>query len=177
MKKIVLKLFIVLILNSCATIIRTDVRDENYIRDFQQKNIYIISNHKSIKHLNIFFPPPYFIDNYEDFPRLFNLIDKKEDIDKKIINELQKQNYFPIIINDISEIIEQESIVIIAKDVWQWDFRYYMHILKVYIYNKNGTDLKLAAIIGSEGNSSGIHNFPMPDKEIPRIIERVLNPE
>lgn len=34
--------------------------------------------------------------------------------------------------------------------------------------------MELAALIGSEGNKSGMHNFPIPDSEIPRIIENII---
>lgn len=167
-------LLAIITISSCASTIRTEIYDENYRNEFDKENIYILKNPYSVKHLNILLPPPYYIENYNDSPMWFKYVDKFDDIDNKIAKELLKYDYNSKMINDISEIKEKHAIVIFSQDVWQWDLVNYMHILKVNISYKHNQQLDLIAQIGSEGNSAGIHNFPSPDSEIPRIIKEVL---
>lgn len=175
MKKLMYKMFIVLIMSSCSTMIESDIYYEDYVDDFNKEAIYILENSESYKHISILFPPIYTVDRDVEFPHSYQLVDKMDNIDQKIAYELTKYGYTAKIIKDISEIEEERAVVISAVDIWQWDFKYYMHILKVYVYKQVGQKNILNAVIGSRANNSGLHDFPMPDSQIPRIINRMLN--
>lgn len=164
----------VIMISSCATKIRSEVYDENYRSIVNGKVIYVLRNANSVKHLNTLFPPAYFIDKYEEYPNKFKFVEKIDDIDEKIVNEFVKYSFKVVEINSVYEIMEDNAIVIFSQDVWQWDFKNYMHILKVHIYMLKNHRLELLVTIGSEGNSAGLHNYPSPDSEIPRIINEIL---
>lgn len=53
--------------------------------NLDNSNIYILSNPKSIKHLNTFMLQLYIIENYKKSPELFKFVDEIEDLDQKIM--------------------------------------------------------------------------------------------
>lgn len=168
-------IILAIVISSCASTIRSETFDEGYESEFEKKSIYILKNLYSIKHTNILLPPQYYIDEYENYSAWYKFVPKIEDIDLKIATELLRYGYKTKMVEDISEIEEKDAIVIYSEDIWQWDLRHYMHILKVHISYKHGNKLEIMAKIGSEGSKTGFHNFPSPDSEIPRIIKEVLN--
>jgi hypothetical protein len=95
-------------------------------------------------------------------------------IDSLIFNEFAR---FKV----LSKIIDEEYLlntqpnpneyIIRYQDYWSWDFKPFMHILIISIYDSS--DNKLADYV-SQGNTAGLHNFPTPAKEVPELIALIL---
>ncbi len=155
-------LFFLLFLSSCST--------KQYLiktcnQDIELKGVvFVIQNDSSFIIPVAIYPKYQIIDDY--------VINTKPAIDKielLICNELKKRNINCKIVNDISD-IDKDSYYINYQDYWAWDFKKYMHVLKVNLYKSNK---KLISVV-SQGNTGGMHDYPNPQKQVPLLIELIL---
>jgi len=96
-------------------------------------------------------------------------------IDSLILNELVKAHVSSKIIDEeylLNVQVNSNEYIIRYQDYWSWDFKPFMHILIISIYDSSNN--KLSDYI-SQGNTGGMHNFPTPAKQVPELIALILN--
>ncbi len=91
-------------------------------------------------------------------------------IDSLICAELGKKNVV-CTINAPGGAITEDAYSITYKDYWSWDFRRYMHVLKIYVFDRQGN---CVIEVVSQGNTSGMHDYPRPEKQVPGLINLLL---
>ena len=91
-------------------------------------------------------------------------------IDSLICAELGKKNV-ECRINAPGGAIPEDAYTITYKDYWSWDFRRYMHVLKIYVFDRQGN---CVIEVVSQGNTSGMHDYPRPEKQVPGLINLLL---
>ncbi len=130
MKKLTLYIITLLTLFSCSTkqyILKSTEQDLSQI-----KKILVVKNdYSSIIPVGIY--PSY--ENIDDF--VTNKTPAIDDISKLICVEMNKRNIDCAIVLDSSE-ITNNTYYIQYQDYWAWDFKMYMHVLKIKLY-KNET--------------------------------------
>lgn len=93
-------------------------------------------------------------------------------IDSLIYHELVQRGLSVRIVNQDKN-FQNGFNYITYQDYWAWDFKKYMHVLKIRFYNpKNGEQLMEMV---SEGNKMGMHDYPNPRKQVPGLIDKALN--
>jgi len=95
-------------------------------------------------------------------------------IDSLLYNEFRKRNIKAIIqVKPDPQVYgNQDNIYLIKyQDYWGWDFKMFMQLLKVDVYNLDGYPISEYV---SQGNTAGIHNFPMPAAEVPKLVELII---
>ena len=162
-KKISLLFITVLILfSSCST---KQILNRFTYKDLSEiKRIFVVKNDSSnIIPLGVY-PKYQVIDGY---------VTKKEpakgNISGRICYEFRNRQISCERINDKSLIGENEF-YIEYQDYWTWDMKKYMHVLIIRLYKSN---VEIRNVV-SQGNTSGIHNYPNPEKQIPSLIDLLL---
>ncbi len=90
-------------------------------------------------------------------------------IDSLICTEIIKHGFECDIVKK-GEQIEQNKYIVLYQDYWSWDFKQYMHILKVWVYYNNKEIIKVV----SEGNTAGMHDFPTPENQVPKLVDLIM---
>jgi len=67
----------------------------------------------------------------------------------------------------------QGSNYVTYQDYWAWDFKKYMHVLKISFHDP--LDGKKILEVVSQGNKMGMHDYPNPKKQVPLLIEKALS--
>ncbi|WP_439584927.1 hypothetical protein [Dyadobacter bucti] len=93
-------------------------------------------------------------------------------IDSLIYNELTKRGFTARIVNP-GVLHLPGSNYIKYQDYWAWDFKKYMHVLKIYFYGPENEKKVLEAV--SQGNKMGLHDYPNPKKQVPVLMEKALS--
>jgi hypothetical protein len=93
-------------------------------------------------------------------------------IDSLIYTELTNRGLSVSIVNKGTG-FTQGSNFVTYQDYWAWDFKKYMHVLKISFYDPlNG---KKILQVSSQGNKMGMHDYPNPKKQVPVLIEKAMN--
>ena len=130
----------------------------------KMKRILVVKNDSS----NII--PP---GAYPKYQVIDHYVTKKEpakgNIAGRICYELRNRK---ISCNRISDkaLIGDNEFYIEYQDYWIWDMKKYMHVLIIRLY-KSGVEIRNVV---SQGNTSGLHNYPNPEKQIPSLIDLLL---
>lgn len=159
---ILVLLILLLILSSCSTkqfLIHSSTQDINH-----NGNIFVLSNDSSFIIPVAVYPTFHVIDNF-----VINAKPAIYKIDSLICTEVAKQNIKCTIVNDLAD-IEKGAYYIRYQDYWAWDFKKYMHVLKISL-NKSDKEVKCVV---SQGNTAGMHDYPNPKKQVPLLIEMIL---
>ena len=90
-------------------------------------------------------------------------------IDSLICIELNKKGYECNII-ERGTLTPENVYTILYQDYWAWDFKDFMHILKIWVYYNNKETIKVV----SQGNTAGMHDYPMPEDQVPKLVELIL---
>ncbi len=110
---------------------------------------------------------------YPNYKNIDDFVIKKvpaiSDIETLICSELKKRNINCEIVNETLS-NNDETYYIKYQDYWAWDFKKYMHVLKISIL-KNGSVVRSVV---SQGNTAGMHDYPNPEKQVPLLIELIL---
>lgn len=91
-------------------------------------------------------------------------------IDSLICASFRERNIECSILEE-DEIIPLDAPQIVYKDYWTWDFTDYMHILRMNVYKSNGSELMEVI---SQGNTSGMHSYPKPKKQVPKMVDLII---
>ena len=92
-------------------------------------------------------------------------------IDSLIFTELINNGYTARIVDKRTE-FKQGSNHVTYQDYWAWDFKKYMHVLKIFFYSPE-TGEKILEVV-SQGNKMGMHDYPNPRKQVPVLMEKAL---
>ena len=92
-------------------------------------------------------------------------------IDSLIYTELTKKGFTARIV-DKGTAFAQGSNYVTYQDYWAWDFKKYMHVLKISFHDP--LDGKKIMEVVSQGNKMGMHDYPNPKKQVPLLIEKAL---
>ncbi|MCK9399978.1 MAG: hypothetical protein M0Q51_08320 [Bacteroidales bacterium] len=156
-----------LIFSSCKTSVF--VANSTIDRIIPDKEFLIIHNSKS----NIF--PAGIYPNYKQIDQfVFTSKPSIQRIDSLIYNELVKFHISCEITNEqnlLNAHPNTNEYIIKYQDYWSWDFKPFMHILIISIYDTSNN--KLSEYV-SQGNTAGLHNFPTPAKQVPELIALIL---
>ena len=94
-------------------------------------------------------------------------------IDSLIYFELKGKGFNAIIIAG-QELQQKPGVNYIKyQDYWAWDFKKYMHVLKIFLYEGESKAAIMEAV--SQGNKMGMHDYPNPKKQVPILVEKILN--
>lgn len=153
MKKLLTYLIIIVTLSSCGT--KQYVVKNTTTKMDISKEIVVIKNNFSQVIPAAVYPKYQYIDDYvtKSTPAVYS-------IDSLICVELSKRNIECRIIDEYS-LLGISSNYIKYQDYWAWDFKKYMHVLKITIYDPDNNEI---ISVASEGNTAGMHDFPNPEK-------------
>lgn len=156
-----------LFLSSCKTSVFVANSKVDII--LPDREFLIIHNTKS----NIF--PAGIYPNYKQIDEfVFTTKLSIQKIDSLIFKEFDKRSIRCKIIDEnylLNAQIDPNEYILRYQDYWSWDFKPFMHILIISIFSP--TDNKLSDYV-SQGNTSGMHNFPLPEKQVPELIALIL---
>jgi len=159
---IVLTVLTSIFLSSCSTkqLLVKSVSDKPGF----DKGFVVLANDSSL-HLPLSFYP-----NHES---INGFIIKKEPahvpIDSLICSEIKKHG-FECSIVEMGGKTEPDKYTILYQDYWAWDFKLYMHVLKIWVYYNNKEIIKVV----SEGNTAGMHDFPTPENQVPKLVNLIM---
>jgi hypothetical protein len=162
--KAIIILWLILLTTSCST--KLFVVNSKNIKVDRTKEFFIIQNPQS----NIFavgiYPSYKTIDQF-----VMNSRPSIQRIDSLILKELVKNNIRCKIVNEVSRSTNENVFYLRYQDYWSWDFKTYMHLLTISLLDNYGQELSEFV---SQGNTAGMHDYPMPSKQVPRLVELIL---
>lgn len=95
-------------------------------------------------------------------------------IDSLFYKELTKRGLKAILFSNQESVnkADQNTYYIIKyQDYWGWDFKMFMQLLKVGLYDNKGN---LISEYVSQGNIAGMHDYPMPTSQVPKLVDMIL---
>ncbi len=157
-----------LIFSNCAGTIKTIKQSTETV---QYKKAYIISaeNSNYIKFkFGVITPYAYIIlpdDPAQKREVIGNtdLVIKKELEQYGIQAEIGKKNDIP----------EGFDLIVMYNDTWRWDFKKLLDKLEIVFISPEG-DKELARSTYNIYKNKELHNFPTPEKEVPKMIKELL---
>ena len=162
--KFILILCIIVITTSCST--NLFVVNSKISKIDTSKEFIIIQNPQS-KFFSVGAYPSYkVIDQY-----VFASKPSFQRIDSLIYKELVKNNIRCRISNDGSLSTNENVFYIKYQDYWSWDFKNYMHLLILTLCDNLGNELSEYV---SQGNTAGVHDYPMPGRQVPKLVDLML---
>ncbi len=168
--KVLLSLILIMtILNGCKGTIDT-IKYSNQNKD-NFKKAYIISSEDSeyIKFKFGRFQYGRYVLPIDNEPEKTKVIGNTDTIIKQ---ELEKYGISAIIGKKGDEPTNFDLIVE-YKDKWRWDFKKILDELEILFISPNGDEI-LAKSNFSIYKNKELHNFPTPEKEVPKMIKQLL---
>ncbi len=168
--KTFLVLCIIILFSSCAGTIKTVRKDPLYYPEYE--NAYIISaeNSQYIKFkFGIITPYAYIV--LPDSPAAEHEI--IGNTDAVIKNELQKYG-INAEIGIKGDIPENIDLIVLYNDIWRWDFKKVLDRLDI-VFISPGDNKEIAKSTYNIYKNKELHNFPTPEKEVPKMIKELLN--
>jgi hypothetical protein len=167
---IILQFIIILLLNSCSGTIYT-VQKSNE-KNIKYSSAYIISaeNSQYIKFkFGVVTPYGYFV--LPDDPSVKTaVIGNTDTIIKK---ELEKYG-INTRIGEKGDFPEGIDLIVLYYDTWRWDFKKILDKLDIVFISPN-ENKELARSTFNIYKNKEFHNFPTPEKEVPKMIKELLN--
>ncbi len=165
-----LTLYIIIIgLNGCAgtinTVKKTDFATPNYTK------AYIISaeNSQYIKFKFGVITPFAYIVLPDDPAQKHEVIGNTGIVIK---NELEKKGIHAQIGNKDTT-PEGFDLIVMYNDTWRWDFKKVLDKLEIVFISPDGNE-ELARSTYNIYQNKELHNFPTPEKEVPKMISELL---
>lgn len=150
-----------MIINSCSGTIHT----AGYLHSTEYKNAFIISSQES-QFIKFKFLYNYFGDN----PAKSH--EKIGNTDLTIKKELDKYGIYSTVGTE-GEIPKETDLIVVYNDVWRWDFKPVLDKLEIAFISPSSQEEIARATFNIYRNKE-IHNFPTPEKEVPKMIEELL---
>ncbi|NLB63200.1 MAG: hypothetical protein GX801_03725 [Fibrobacter sp.] len=91
--------------------------------------------------------------------------------DMVIKQELEKHGIYAEIVKK-GEIAEEFDFIVGYYDTWRWDFKQILDKLEIIFVSPTGT--LLAKSTYNIYKNKELHNFPSPEKEVPKMIKELL---
>lgn len=135
------------------------------------KNAYIIASEKS-EYINFKFGrfsyggylPP-----IDDAPEVTKIIGNTDTIIKQ---ELEKYG-INAVIGKKGDQPANFDFIVAYKDTWRWDFKKILDELEITFISPNGDEILSKSNFSIYKNKE-LHNFPSPEKEVPKMIKELL---
>lgn len=155
---------------SCAGTIKTTSSPDSSMASF--KKVYIISTEES-KYIKFKFgriTPIGYLPPIEDRPPVNQgTIGNTAEVIKK---ELEKYG-IEAVLGKKGDTPEGFDLVIEYNDTWRWDFKKVLDRLEIILINSDGKEI--AKSIYTIHRNKEMHNFPTPEKEVPKMIKLIFN--
>lgn len=159
----------ILILTNCAGTIKTTRQSQTTINTYKKAYIISAENSQYIKFkLGIITPFAYIIP--ADGPS-----QEHENIgntDLVIKQELEKYGMNAIIGKE-GEVPDDIDLIVLYQDVWRWDFKKILDRLDI-IFISPIDQKEIAKSTYTIHQSKEFHNFPKPEKEVPKMIKELM---
>jgi hypothetical protein len=162
--------FFILFFCSCAGTISTVNYRNQFTSEF--KKAYIISSENS-QYIKFKFGT---IMPYGYIPPIDDAAEKNEIIgntDTIIKQELEKYG-IQSIIGKKGDSPEDFDLIVEYSDTWRWDFKKILDKLEINFISPKGDSLLAKSTYNIYKNKE-MHNFPTPEKEVPKMIKELLN--
>ena len=161
---------VIIILSSCAGTINTiKPQGQDPIR---YTKAYIVSAEDS-KYIKFKFGAvtPYgYIVLPDDPAQKHEIIGNTAQVIKQ---ELEKYDIYTEI-GKRGDVPEGFDLVVIYNDAWRWDFKKLLDKLEIIFISPN-TNKELARSTYNIFKNKELHNFPTPEKEVPKMVKELLN--
>ena len=163
-------LIMTLFLFSCAGTIKTTRYPDQYNSEFKEAYIISTENSQYIKFkFGIFMPFGY-------MPPVDDPAEKNEVIgntDTIIKQELEKYGIHSII-GKKGDTPEDFDLIVEYNDTWRWDFKKILDRLEIIFISPKGDSILAKSTYNIYKNKE-LHNFPTPEKEVPKMIKELLD--
>lgn len=168
--KLTFSVFIVLTFYNCKGTINTITYSEKKSANY--KSAYIISSENSeyIKFkfgalsYGSYLPPK------DDPAEKLKTIGNTDTIIKQ---ELEKYGIYAVI-GKKGDIPENFDLIIKYRDTWRWDFKKILDALEIFFISKKGHKILAKSTFNIYKNKE-LHNFPIPEKVVPKMIKELLD--
>ena len=168
--KISLYLFVSTLLYSCAGTINTIKYTPQTTLKYTKAYIISSKNSKYIKFkFGIITPYAYIVlpdDPAEDHDIISNT-------DNVIKQELEKYG-IQAVIGKRGDTPEDFDLIVEYNDTWRWDFKKILDKLEIVFISPDGDNVIARSTYNIYRNKE-FHNFPTPEKEVPKMIKELLN--
>lgn len=161
-------LLLAMLLCSCAGSINTTKPTAEIA---QIKNVYIVAAENSdyIKFkFGVISPFGYLV--LDDDPAIAH--DVIGNTDLVIKQELEKYGIHSEI-GKKDELPQDFDLILLYKDTWRWDFKKVLDKLEIVLISPDGNQ-ELARSTYTIYKNKEMHNFPTPEKEVPKMIRELL---
>ena len=166
--KAFLFLTVSIILSSCAGTIKT-VNQTTEISQFRKAYVVSVENSNYIKFKFGVITPYGYIILPDDPSQKHEVIGNtdiviKQELEKYgIHSEIGKKNDIP---NDF-------DLIVLYNDTWRWDMKKILDKLEIVFISPEGNK-ELARSTYNIYKNKELHNFPSPEKEVPKMIKELL---
>lgn len=163
---------IVLLLSSCAGTIKTTNFDKEPARSYKTACIVSSEGSKYIKFRFGLITPFGYYNPADKVATDHSIIGNTAEVIKQ---ELEKNGITTTIATD-NTVLTDYDLIIEYNDVWRWDLKKILDHLDLFFISGSGDKL-LAKSSFSIYKNKELHNFPTPEKEVPKMIHEFLNPK
>jgi hypothetical protein len=168
MRKSILLLVVAELFCSCAGTINT-VRQINYQSEYKKAVIISAENSNYIQFKpGIFIPVGVYIVLPDDPAEKREVIGNTDNVIKQ---ELEKYGIRAEILKR-GEITEDFDLIVEYYDTWRWDFKKILDKLEIVFISPKGE--MIAKSIYNIYKNKELHNFPTPEKEVPKMMKELL---
>jgi len=169
LNKITLILLNIILLSGCAGTIQTVRQTPQYFPEYKKAYVISVENSQYIKFkFGVITPYAYIV--LPDYPAEEHEIIGNTDI--VIKKELEKYG----IISEIGkkgDIPEDIDLIVMYNDIWRWDFKKILDRLDIVFISPNDNK-EIAKSTYNIYKNKELHNFPTPEKEVPKMIKELL---
>jgi hypothetical protein len=165
----ILGLFGTLLIGSCAGTISVKKNQNDELNKIKKAFIVSAKNSKFIKiQFGTFIAGVGYIPPVDERAEEAAAVGKTDEIIKK---ELEKYNVISIIGNQ-GEVPQNIDVIVIYNDVWRWDFKNVLDQLEIDFINPKTNQIICEATykIGDKE----MHDFPTSEKEVPKMIKKIM---
>jgi len=161
--------FFIVLLSSCAGTINT-VKHTGTQVDYKKAVIISAENSQYIKFKpGIFIPTGTYIVLPDDAAKKHEVIGNTDEVIKL---ELEKYGIQAKIVKK-GETVDEFDLLVEYYDTWRWDFKKILDKLEIVFISPNGEIIAKSTY--NIYKNKELHNFPIPEKEVPKMIKELLN--
>jgi hypothetical protein len=171
MRKKILGIFTLfgMILFSCKGTINTVKYSENKIKKFKRAFIISSENSEYIRFKFGDFTYGGYLPPKDDKAEKVEIIGNTDTIIKQ---ELEKRGIFAVI-GKKGDKPENFDLIVKYKDKWRWDFKKILDELEISFISPEGNKVIAKSNFNIYKNKE-LHNFPTPEKEVPKMIKELI---
>lgn len=91
-----------------------------------------------------------------------------------VIQQELKKHGIHSVIGKKEDVPEDFDLIVHYSDTWRWDFKKILDRLEIAFVSPDGKSVLAKSSFNIYKNKE-LHNFPTPEKEVPKMIEQLLN--